>query len=711
MHPAGESHMSTSPASAPSAKSLPRGLATVALLKARFDQGVDHIDMFMPLVVETVESMTPASFTVADVQQSLQKRHGLAIPQHTLTTLLKRATTKGVVKREFSRYKVIGRARVSPDLQAKKRSIESDQQRLAQEFRKHAQLAGEKIATDEEALELILNFLEDNQVAMLIGAEKSAPKEPKLSQQESRLVAEFAKDVLETNPTLGRILQNILEGLVVYNTAFLRDIASSTRQFKGLRVFFDTQILIQALGYEGKALATLARETLQLLKSASVQCLAFDKTVQEVRGILRVHEEKVGTTQGMRSLYPTAMARFLITHRYAPSDIRQMSALLPKELNALGIQIVQLPRHIKEYTLGEKKLSEALANELTHDVEEPRVIHDVDCVAGILTLRKGVRSVSIADAKVVFATSSRKVIENVQQWYDEEGETGISPVIHIRALSNLAWLRRPASAVDLKVHELVALCHAALRPSRKVWDRFLQHLNSLERNHTLTSDEAVAVVVCEMTDELLAEIEDDDDMDASTLDEVVDRVRNTYEAAAAQRMAVYEKEATKRIAEYEEEVKNRLAQGGKELSDRANEVSQELARETLRATRAEREVQARAEAYRRLKLAMEGRANLLARLIARSAYQVVGFIAICGAAALVIGHPIKSGVLGILIAVAVIVFVMLEFLGILHHMTYLSGRLERVLLPRLRRVLGAEDSKVNRGSSILGLDSKADEEE
>jgi len=134
--------MSDSAAKTQPVKSLPRGLATVALLKARFDEGVDHIDMFMPLVIETISSIPSNSFTVADIQESLQQRHGLAIPQNTLITLLKRATSKGVVRREFSRYVRQGKAQVMPDLQAKTRSIEQEQQRLAQEFRKHAKRNG-----------------------------------------------------------------------------------------------------------------------------------------------------------------------------------------------------------------------------------------------------------------------------------------------------------------------------------------------------------------------------------------------------------------------------------------------------------------------------------------------------------------------------------------------------------------------------------------
>ena len=79
--------------------STPRGLTTVALLKARFDEGVDLLDMFMPLVVDSISSISSNNFTVADVKQIIQSRHGINLPQDTLTTLLKRATRQQFIKR------------------------------------------------------------------------------------------------------------------------------------------------------------------------------------------------------------------------------------------------------------------------------------------------------------------------------------------------------------------------------------------------------------------------------------------------------------------------------------------------------------------------------------------------------------------------------------------------------------------------------------
>jgi predicted transcriptional regulator len=698
--------MSTETPASSSTSSSPRGLATVALLKARFDEKVDQLDLFLPLVIDTVDSLSQTDFIAADVQEALRARHGIIIPQHTLGTLLQRLVKKRVLSREFARYKKLGKVMRGQDVLAKKTAIENEQSILAQEFRSHAATREVVIDSDESALSMILTFLEDNQVAMLLGTPQYTVEENRLNTRESRLVAEFVNNIFSTRPELARIFQNILEGLVVYNTAFLRDVTSTVHNLTGLRVYIDTNIAFQALGYEGVAQETLTRETLNLLRSAGVQCLIFDRTIYEMQSVLKVHESRLGTSQGVKSLRPAPMARYMVTNRYSPSDIRQMSALLPKELGELGIQIAPIPKHAPQYTLDEKKLGEYLSDKPDQGADDPRVIHDVHCAAAILTLRKGAQSNSIANVKAVFVSSSKMVISKVQRWYKEEGEEGIGPIVHIRALSNLVWVRRPALAAKLKAHELIALCHAALQPSRKTWDRFLQHLNRLESNHTLTTDEAVAVVVSELTDDLLGDIEDGD-VDAVTLDEVVERVRAHYEAEAKKRLEEQETETRQRLAQEEAELRRQLEEERSASQKQFDEMAAR-AQKVQPVVSDNKHTYPVAEEYRQLRLRVEGKATRLTQLITKAIYLSVVILVIVGAVALIVGHPLHAGVLGIVVGAGLAIFITMELFGILEHASHLRSKLEAYMLPKVRRALGADESPRPQ-LSFLGLDSPRDE--
>ena len=185
-----------------------------------------------------------------------------------------------------------------------------------------------------------------------------------------------------------------------------------------------------------------------------------------------------------------------------------------------------------QYTLNEDALTNILARSDAPELER-RVKHDVDCIAAILTLRRGVVYSTLDDCHAIFVSSSGRPVRNISKWCRDEGQRGVPPIIHELALSNAAWLKRPA-ATNLKLTQLVALCGAALRPTRAMWQAFLTHLDALQKSGKLSSDEATALVASELTDHVLVEVEvahgDDWDPTPETLGDIVDRVRSTYKA-------------------------------------------------------------------------------------------------------------------------------------------------------------------------------------
>lgn len=85
-------------------------------------------------------------------------------------------------------------------------------------------------------------------------------------------------------------------------------------------------------------------------------------------------------------------------------------------------------------------------------------------------------------------------------------------------------------ATDLKRHELIALCAAALRPTKRMWQRFTDELRALKESGRVTSDEEVALLTTHFVDTKLAEVEDEDDVDAETVVDVIQRFHESIEA-------------------------------------------------------------------------------------------------------------------------------------------------------------------------------------
>jgi len=656
-------------------KVAPGGLVTVAFLKAQLDGGSDHLGIFMPLVLDVLPQIQATSFATVEVQEAIFRTHDLAIPQATLTSLLKRAVAKGYLRRETGRFwKEPGSKPPPVDVALHKGAIERDQTRLADALVEHAARRALHIESTDAALALLFKFIEEEQVDLLLDRPTDRPWKREQGDLGRAVVAEFIRDVAASDPALSAVLNRMLEGLVLYHAAFQPHINPAAKRFPDLAVYFDSNLIRQALGYEGGAASTLMRETIQVLKSAGASCFVFDKTVAEIRRILAMYERKLATASGRSSLRQGPMARHFLTKQYSTSDVREIQALLEGDIEKLGLRIHRTPARVAEFTGGEAALTKRLLSPKLQDELEPRLVHDVDCVAGVLTLRKGRRSNSIESAHAVFATSSSLFIANARSWWHEdERDSGVEPVVHIRALANVAWLKHPKLADDFKLRELVALCGAAMRPGQATWDRFLHHLKELQRSNRLTSDEATAIVVSSLSEDLLrtAELEsdDEDDIDTNTLDEIVSRVKTDYAASAHEKMHSLRAGYEKRLAE---------------VSDR----------ERVAAARAETAENSYSEILRRSRIKMEARARSWARRIRLTAqFAIVGLVLV-GGVSLVLGHHVPGGTLGKLLIAALIVFFLLEIIGILKHVSEFSEKFETWLDKRFRTSLEDDDESI-----------------
>ena len=122
------------------------GLVTVAYLKAQLDDGNDHLGIFMPLVLDVLARLPGNSFTTGDIQEALAASHGVAMPQQTVATLLKRAVSKNYLRRAAGRYER-NSTRLLPtsSVTSEKIQIEESQRRLGEALQAHAERRGFRV--------------------------------------------------------------------------------------------------------------------------------------------------------------------------------------------------------------------------------------------------------------------------------------------------------------------------------------------------------------------------------------------------------------------------------------------------------------------------------------------------------------------------------------------------------------------------------------
>ena len=641
-----------------------RGLVTLAYLKARLDSGEDHLGIFMPLVLDVLPKVSNRNFTSIEVQEAIEAIHAVKMPETTVATLLRRATRRGLLAREHGRFRTGDLPLPRSNIAGQKAQLGQSQERFLVALIDHAKLRGVSIESVDSALQLTLRFIGEQQISLLLENTTHLFESSSMDRSKYVLMAEFIHDVAYNDPALNAVLRTIMQGLVLYHAAFLPDLASIDRKFANLDVVFDSVLVRQALGFEGTSAEILMKETIALFRASGVGCIMFDKSVHEIQRILNVYQEKLASHTGRLSLKPNPMTRHFLTQRYSPSRVQETSALLGSRISDVGIRIVAAPKHRKEFTHNEATLANRLVDRRTGDIGEARVLHDVDCVAGVLTLRRGFRTDSIEEARCVFATSSPLVIQNVRKWWEmDEKETGVCPVVGVGALANLAWLKKPSISGDLQLDELVSLCAVAMRPSEQTWQRFLHHLDELNTSRRLSEDQVGAIVASSLADQSLRGVElvqgDEEDFDAGTLDEVIERVSTDYRVEFEGSVHEVVEQYERRIARERTAARERVRIAGIAGSKSAEELK-----------RRDRQ--------------LDARAGRLARRVSGILYWMIASIVVLGSASAVYNYAFRGGWIGVISGGAVLVVMVLELLGVLRHLRpardRLRGRIKRMFV-------------------------------
>ena len=514
-----------------------RGLATIAFLKARFDSGMDHLGMFQPFVEDAIRMAGSDEVELSVVQRLVREATGLSIPTDVVKSLLRRAAKKGLLTRGGGRYFRSEPLQENTELSDRIKELEREHQGLATDLREFARERGDQLGNDDDALAALTKFLDVNHIGMVLGqTPETGPWDT--GARLDRTIAAFVTEVVEERGRSYGVLEGVVQGLIVQNALLLRDIPTTKRHLDGLTVFFDTSVLLRALGYAGLVEQQVAVESLNLIRSAGARLLAFERTVNEVESILQVYEGRLGSQVGMRSLYPTPLTYHFLSSKATPADIRQEIALLRDSLTKLGIRIRDFPPHVSQYTEDEQALADTLKDpKRSPESDDARVWHDVQAIAAVITLRAGTRPERVWNAKYIFVSDSSQTVANSGRWYREWHHSGVEPIVHFRSLTNTAWLVKPANASSVPMHELVAVCQAVLRPSTEVWSRFVSGLGGLVSSGDVSDDESIAVLASEFAHVQLADLGPDEDLEASTILEMVERVRAEQENVLQSKLA------------------------------------------------------------------------------------------------------------------------------------------------------------------------------
>ena len=366
-----------------------------------------------------------------------------------------------------------------------------------------------------------------------------------------------------------------LDGIVQVYTGILIEEFVTTVQatglnsnFRGLALYYDTNLLLRLLGTSGKVYQAAMQETHNSLKALGCKFFFLPSTRSEVQTILNgVAEDK------SNPYWETAEAldRGDITRSGIQELAIEWQAVLAEEpLGILPLEFKDIPSKgpsIREYELAKELNPNPERDPEKRTQADKRTQNDARSIGTIVRLRKGFVTDQVGSCKHLFIsrnamvqrTARKFMMDDLDHEYEDES---IPPALTLTQIATIAWLVEPQKLEPAKLSlSLLARCYNAVRP-RNEWRRHYMQIirqnqqkspafaNRIANNAMLSG--TLARLVKDATiglPEVLDRLGNDDfaaliAQAERTADELTDELERTRYAAASAAEALREAEKT-----------------------------------------------------------------------------------------------------------------------------------------------------------------------
>ena len=139
-----------------------------------------------------------------------------------------------------------------------------------------------------------------------------------------------------------------------------------------VKVFFDTQFIIKALGYCEKIEAEPRQELVDMLKELSVSMRVFEDTYKQICNIFDFQIENMSKRGRLKSNHPDDVADYFIRNSFKLSDIQLERNKLEERLRVKGIKVEKRPLIKNQLAINEKRLADFFKREFPKQSEKSR---------------------------------------------------------------------------------------------------------------------------------------------------------------------------------------------------------------------------------------------------------------------------------------------------------------------------------------------------
>ena len=457
-------------------------LTSLALLKVNIDQEKDYLDYLRPFVLQMLVEENPDLVTDQLVTTLIREHFGLVIPQRTVQVVLQRLAKQRLIKKTEGIYQMVGHLPES-DFVQKRQEAERHINAVVNDFIEFSKILYNPTQSFDGAITSICAFLSNFDITCLRAYLRGTviPSLDGSHEVEIVLVSKYVIHLQQSHPERFESFLRVVQGHMLANALLCPDLQHATKTYDGVVFYFDTPLLVRALGLEGSAKQDATIELIRLLGSLGGAMTTFDHSREELDGVLRGAAAKVDAQDGRGAIIAEARRR-----NTTRSDLLLLAGRIDEELGQLGIRIRGTPQYAKTFQIDETAFAQTLDDEVSYFNERAKD-YDINSVRSIYELRKGKWSPSIEKARAILVTSNAAFARAAWQYGQQhEISRDVSSVITDFSLANMAWLKAPMGAPLLPKVEILAYSYAALQPSNGLLNRFLAEIDKLESSEKIS---------------------------------------------------------------------------------------------------------------------------------------------------------------------------------------------------------------------------------
>lgn len=447
-----------------------RRLATLAVLRAHWEDKQSYVDTFLPFVLECALLDGRAAIPLNELKQGVIDEFGISMPVAALEALLKRAID---TKRGGRPYGRLHQRSFEPSVaelpefasRASRASAMREQAALLERLLKYAREEHQYEIDGAAAEDALIGFIEQHASTILSAAHGSTLWRRSDGQELEYLLGSFIGAVLDREPEMASYLERLVVGSMIASALYAQDITEIERSFEGVEVYLDTPTLIDALGHAGDPPKRAQQESLRLIGAVGGRLHCFEHTVAEIESVLFAAADAIRNSRRNRAAPAGSVEDYALQNKISAADLEKAARQIRARLERMGIKIKPAPPPVESLTIDEIAAEETMREAVRY----PRVQtlrYDLDSVTAVYRLRSGVHQYQLEKCGAIFATPNVPLVHAARKFLPTRRDA-VPVAMSLADLVTLAWLKQPRTAPGLPKLRIAADCFAAVRRVRR----------------------------------------------------------------------------------------------------------------------------------------------------------------------------------------------------------------------------------------------------